>query len=392
MFILLQVFIHGGAYRNGQGMLYDGSALTAHGDVILVTINYRLELLGFMSTGDATSPGNYGLWDQHMALQWVHNNIKSFGGDTKRVTIFGESAGAFSVSLQSMYPSNAGLFQRVMSESGTANSKFALGYNNSQYSRYIGDILGCNQLSNAAYVKCMRTKSYEDILNATTVSSEVHFDHKIHIAVVYAPVIDGDFLKGDPDTILTNSSALETKFFRSLDFAVGTMNCEGSLLIDIMKIYQKIYSFNVSEGIPRQVVCDGVIDQLAIDWFHGNTAVSKAICDRYEPTSASTLSQQSQGVVNMFSDFFFLAPSIHMLDVHSGGRTNKSTYEFVLTRYEGTFGYSAPYPSWFQGPGHFADMAYLFFIPINPGLNDSNVDVILSRQMITYWTNFAITG
>jgi carboxylesterase type B len=82
---------------NGTGMLYDGAYLASIGQVIIVTINYRLGVFGFMSIGNGTMTGNYGIWDQRMAIEWVHDNIESFGGDVNNVTIFGESAGGFSV-------------------------------------------------------------------------------------------------------------------------------------------------------------------------------------------------------------------------------------------------------------------------------------------------------
>jgi carboxylesterase type B len=82
---------------------------TTEGNVITVTINYRMNIFGFLSVGHPASKGNYGLWDQKLALQWVHDNIHAFGGDPESVTIFGESGGGWSTSFQSLIPSNRGL-------------------------------------------------------------------------------------------------------------------------------------------------------------------------------------------------------------------------------------------------------------------------------------------
>ncbi|XP_052071092.1 carboxylesterase 1F-like [Mytilus californianus] len=112
------IWVHGGGYYLGQGMFYDGSYLSGIGDVIVVTINYRLGVFGFFSTMDDVALGNYGLWDQQMAIKWVHDNIESFGGDPNSVTIAGQSAGAFSVALQALNPANKGLFHRVIAQSG----------------------------------------------------------------------------------------------------------------------------------------------------------------------------------------------------------------------------------------------------------------------------------
>lgn len=120
----VMVWIHGGAFTLGSGTmaLYDGAHLAAKG-VVLVTINYRLGPLGFMAHPALTaegggSSGNYGIRDQIAALEWVRDNIASFGGDPKNVTIFGESAGAFSVNILGASPRAKGLFHRAIAQSG----------------------------------------------------------------------------------------------------------------------------------------------------------------------------------------------------------------------------------------------------------------------------------
>lgn len=120
----VMVWIHGGAFTGGTGSipLYDGSTMIRHG-VILVTINYRLGALGFLAHPDLTraaggSSGNYGLQDQLAALRWVRDNIEAFGGDPSKVTIFGQSAGAISVSMLMTSPADRGLFQAAIAESG----------------------------------------------------------------------------------------------------------------------------------------------------------------------------------------------------------------------------------------------------------------------------------
>lgn len=93
------LFIHGGSYMEGTGNMFDASVLAAYGNVIVVTMNYRLGVLGFLSTGDQSAKGNYGLLDQIQALRWLNENIGHFGGDPERITIFGSGAGATCVNL-----------------------------------------------------------------------------------------------------------------------------------------------------------------------------------------------------------------------------------------------------------------------------------------------------
>ena len=103
------VWIHGGALLNGANFFSNyGPNEFMKKDVILVSINYRLGAFGFLTLGDENVPGNMGLRDQNLAMQWVNQNIKQFGGDPDTVTIFGESAGALSVAYQIISPLSQG--------------------------------------------------------------------------------------------------------------------------------------------------------------------------------------------------------------------------------------------------------------------------------------------
>src|SRR5947209_4624122 len=128
------VWIHGGGFIGGSGAmnLYAGARLAARGDVVVVTVNYRLGILGFLAhpdladsdaaDGAAGATGNWGLLDQVAALRWVRDNIAGFGGDPDKVTVFGESAGGMSVSDLLAMPSTEGLFRRAIVQSGPPNA------------------------------------------------------------------------------------------------------------------------------------------------------------------------------------------------------------------------------------------------------------------------------
>ena len=113
------VWIHGGGFQVGAGTTdFYGPNLLVDKDVVIVSINYRLGVLGFLSTGDDVIPGNIGMWDQVLALKWVQRNIKAFGGDPDNVTIFGESAGGMSVSYLLLSPAASRLFHKAIVQSG----------------------------------------------------------------------------------------------------------------------------------------------------------------------------------------------------------------------------------------------------------------------------------
>lgn len=121
----VMVWVHGGGFTGGSGgmPLYSGSRLAARGDVVVVTINYRLGILGFLAHPDLTdeetgAAGNWGLLDQVAALRWVQDNIEAFGGDPAAVTVFGESAGSMSVADLLALPAAEGLFHRAICQSG----------------------------------------------------------------------------------------------------------------------------------------------------------------------------------------------------------------------------------------------------------------------------------
>ena len=121
------VWIHGGGFEIGSGSFHDGTPFAAHGDVVVVTLNYRLGSLGFLHLaepgGEAyAASGNCGLLDQVAALRWVQNNVAAFGGDPDRVTVFGESAGAMSIATLVALPTAQGLFQQAILQSGAAQT------------------------------------------------------------------------------------------------------------------------------------------------------------------------------------------------------------------------------------------------------------------------------
>ncbi|MBV8512075.1 MAG: carboxylesterase family protein [Xanthobacteraceae bacterium] len=168
----VMVWIHGGSNLNGAGSQpeYDGSNLARKG-VVVVTFNYRLDIFGFLAHPELSkesgtnSSGNYGLLDQIAALKWVQRNIRAFGGDPSQVAIFGESAGAFDVSLLMASPLAKGLFMRAIGESGGALTPIpAFGPKPLQ----IGEQDGVKfaQSMGAHSISDLRAKSAQELLDA----------------------------------------------------------------------------------------------------------------------------------------------------------------------------------------------------------------------------------
>src|SRR5690554_2046789 len=161
-FLLLFYSLHGGSFTTGTGSdpAFNPANIASRGQVVVVTINYRLGLLGFLERVDAginrsTLPGNQGVRDMLVALQWVKKNIAGFGGDASKVTIFGESAGGHAVrTLLSMPAATNGLFRAAISQSDPID----LPFNNVKTASTIVSG-GAMAMLNCADLACMRSKS-----------------------------------------------------------------------------------------------------------------------------------------------------------------------------------------------------------------------------------------
>ncbi|MEU0505757.1 carboxylesterase family protein [Nocardia sp. NPDC005998] len=185
------VWIHGGSFTSGSGDIYGAAPLITHGDgdVIVVTINYRLGALGFLAAtalDDGSGAGNYGYLDQQAALQWVRRNIAAFGGDPDQVTLAGESAGAASVCAQLAAPSSRGLFRAAIRESGPCSAGVPVATAAADGDAYAAR-LGCTGPETAA---CLRA------LPVDTLASNP----------IAATVYGGSFLPTGPQAALRNGS------------------------------------------------------------------------------------------------------------------------------------------------------------------------------------------
>lgn len=149
------IWIHEGAFQRGAGT-YTKARYLMDRDVILVTFNYRLGLFGFLSTEDSVVSGNMGLKDQNLAIKWVVENIKRFGGDPKQISLFGASAGASSVHFHYLSKMSAGLFKNGVSFSGTALSPWAYDPKPMENTKRLAAVVNCTTDSSDAMVECLK--------------------------------------------------------------------------------------------------------------------------------------------------------------------------------------------------------------------------------------------
>ena len=376
----VMVWIHGGGYSTGQAAIYDGAYLAATGDVIVVTISYRLNIFGFFAMGDIK--GNYGLWDQIMAIQWVKDNIGSFGGNSQSITIFGESAGGFSAGLLSIIPTNQGLFHRAILQSGTAISTYTMSTITKPSSAKAALSLSCSQTETSLLLKCLKDLNADDLLNE---ASRTDFTRSL-FAVPFAPVIDGELLIDDPNNVLMNVASAGYAFYRSLDVVIGTVSGDSSLLLNIFtSTLQDFLKFNSSDYIPGRIVCDVIAPDIALIDYKNNKQISNAICEKYGKVTNKT--EQSLSVLDSYSDFVFNIPMIKSLRAHAENQNqNGKHYQYLFSR-PSPFILSGPYPAWFTRAEHASELAFEFpFNVLEPG------DFTLAMQFMKFWTHFAKTG
>ncbi|GAB1859691.1 Carboxylic ester hydrolase [Camponotus japonicus] len=209
-------WIHGGAFQFGSGMLYKATYLM-DSNVILVTINYRLGPMGFLSTEDEVVPGNMGLKDQNMALRWVSQNIDSFGGDPNGITLIGQSSGGASVHYHYLSPMSVGLFRGGMSFSGTAFDCWAQTQSSLEKTKKLSALMGCPTTTSKDMIDCLRYRPARDIVQAT--SKFMYFFH--NPPNPFGPVVekvgsDTPFIDKTPVEIVNNGDVQDLPWVTSV--------------------------------------------------------------------------------------------------------------------------------------------------------------------------------
>lgn len=221
------VFIYGGGFQWGDSglLVYDAANFVALSDVVFVSFNHRLSLLGFLSVGTPALPGNVGFWDQLLALKWVQKNIANFGGNPNDVTLGGHSAGAISAGLHAVSPFSKGLFHRIIMQSGSPLS-LILGLTYKGAGRFL-DIAGKLDCYNAEndwtkevtnIIECMKK------LNSSIIFQKLEEQDPVN--QLFAPVFGDEFLPVDP---LSESA---WKQFHVKEILAGTTTNEGTLFVD----------------------------------------------------------------------------------------------------------------------------------------------------------------
>jgi len=373
----VMAFIHGGAFYQGSGgasttaggaitgNLYDGTYLAASGNVIVVTFNYRLGALGFLSHG---GNDNFGFADQILALEWVQTNIANFGGNPRNVTLFGESAGAKSVGLHTLSsPRSAGLFQAAIMESNA----LGLPYKDTSHAEALSGAFcsSGSSLCTTATPACDIVEAQEAFMAAQPLSF-------LSIAnLFWAPTIDGVYVTGQP---MTGAASLRVPLI------VGTNRDEGPAFVYSARETSPKAKDN---NPPNSVAYAAILDQL----FGAANSRRIQSVEKYRCTTTCDCTNQ---LINVMTDFGFTCAN-RRLAIAATRRTKPQPlylYHFNQVSNFNVWAYTPdPVPQCNALVCHTDELPYVFnsvwqfscYIAFTPP------EERLAQTVGKYWTSFA---
>jgi para-nitrobenzyl esterase len=357
----VMVWIHGGAFARGSGALpsYDGGRFARDG-VVCVTINYRLGADGFLYLGDGIA--NRGLLDQVAALEWVRENIQAFGGDPARVTIFGESAGAFSAATLLSMPRARGLFQRAILQSGAGHHTSSVA---------TAQLVGRNLAEKVGVAPTMASIAAVPLVRLVEAQAELALELAIQPdparwgevaanGMIFEPVVDGDVVPARPiERIVAGESA-------DIDLMVGTTSEEWRFFL-----------------VPT-----GAIDRVSEDRLSSTARVMGLDVEAALPVYRAPRPRAATGDLlgALITDWFFRIPAIRLAEAHA--RNGGSTYMYE-------FAWRSPLFDGRLGSCHALEIGFVFDNLGREGamtLAGSEPPQALADAMHGAWVTFATRG
>lgn len=383
----VMVYFPGGGFIMGSGHQYPGYFL-AERNIIVVTVNYRLNALGFLSTGDRYSAGNYGMFDQVKALEFVKRYIVYFRGDVNRITIMGQSSGAASVGLHLVSPRSENLFTQAIMLSGSDLSEWAVipKADSIEYSQRLAYEVGCPTSDTQRLIDCLRySRSFNEIVNASARISMLPGK----VGNPWGPVVDGQIVGiersflPDPPLDLRNQNRM-----KKIKILAGMNLDDGAYFIPNLP--------NLIDGVtPAQF--DNILREfLQYRGIEDYTNVFSALQFQYTywpVTRNATYTRQE--LIEMMSDYVFGSGMNAVLEY----QVRHNTVYFYVFRYRSWYAYSPP----FRGVCHGEDLQYVFGLPFinNTYINLTGIyprqeydfaDRNISEYMISMITNFTARG
>ncbi|KAM4663289.1 cholinesterase-like [Discoglossus pictus] len=367
----VMVFIYGGGFISGTTSLdlYDGSRLAYSEKVIVVSMNYRVGALGFLALpGNNNAPGNAGLFDQRLALQWVHENIEVFGGNPHSVTIFGHSAGAASVGYHVVSSGSHAYFKNAIIQSGSAIADWAISSNDHarKLALKLAKNLGCSLEDDNVIMTCL-----QNIDPVKMVEKQV-FAETVYYLIYFGPVLDNDFLNDYPGN-LVDQTLKETNILMGVTKDDGNPFALFGAPGFSLKNESLITFTNLEQGLRR--------------FFHaaGDKAIEPILLEYTEWEDRDNLERNREAMEQILTDNYFVCP---MKLFANKLADNKHNVYFYIYDYRMT---KEVWPEW-MGVIHGAEIPILFGKPLIESHNYTNEEKVLSKRMMKFWANFARHG
>jgi len=377
----VMVWIHGGGFSFGGIQEYFADKLMTR-DIILVSIQYRLGIFGWLSTDDEVAPGNLAIKDQELALRWVKENIAGFGGDPSQVTIFGESAGGISVHYQILNPQAKGLFSRAILQSGTALFKLFKTIDQRDNAFEVATRLGC---SIEKYDNDYKSEELLDCLQKIPASSFIEVAFSFYEAgfpiPAYEPRYGEASLPGVPAELLRDGK------YNMVDIIMGIMQHEGGMFTKLLFTNPGAF-----ENIATNFSNSGHV------FFYMNeseTDVAKQIFQYYMGGVREFNEDDADALTEMFGDYFFDMLHDYSIDLHARDSLygkNIYAYEVKHRGDGGMVDLIAPHigKNWVN---HGDDELYLFKAYSDIIIDTNNPEnKKLESTWLDLWTNFATYG
>ena len=360
----VMVWIHGGGFNTGSGRIYDGTSLVKRGNVVVVTINYRLNSLGFSFIPGVTS--NVGMLDQITALKWIRDNIENFGGDADNVTIFGESAGGMAVSTLLVMPEAKGLFHHVIAQSGACNP---VSYRASEGKDITERVISEVGIENSDIEELRKISAYELVNAQSKISLENGAIKPWPFSI--APFIDGEHIPEHPLDLIRKGAAA------GVDLLVGTNLNESTIW--------KTFNPNFKEA-DEEMMHNRIKNIVTSLGENGDKA--ERLITSYRETRKDEGSLSAQEVLDAFStDLEFRISAIRTAEVQSV--QNSNTYMYLFT-------WPSPFMGANLGACHITEIPFVFGMLEEPGWNlfsGKGEDAEkLSEKIMDAWIAFARTG
>ncbi|XP_031345688.1 venom carboxylesterase-6-like [Photinus pyralis] len=374
-------FIHGGGFMcDDSNMDMYGPHILLDRDIVLVTFNYRLGAFGFLSLEDEALPGNNGLKDQSLALRWVKDNIRSFGGNPDSVTIFGNSAGGASVYYHVLSPLSKGLFHAAISSSGIATSTWALTRKGvaREFCRKLADRLNCPVSPSQTTVKCLQAVSFGEISKEVLKLLLSDLEHSMLLTPIIEPKLPGAFISDHPVDVIRSGK------FSHVPYMTGITTNDGALL-----------SARMYSNPPTRSLNEDFEDTVSTIFYYENLTtiqnVSKEIRKFYvqdKPFDHNTKAD----LTDIGTDVFFYYPARATIELHA--KYSTQPVYFYLFGYRGSYTHLSDYgdTSYNYGVVHSDDIVYLLSDAQLALHNSTTTDIQMRTVMTTLIDNFAKRG